>query len=184
MPTAVGAFTICPSPPRTATCPLPLASFIAPVHDAFGLSIAEIGWQEERASSADFETRIVLSRADDPRQRLTFLSGETGPATPAILDPAAFSIPGFKAGQPMPTGIAGTDGRYIDLEPAGAKTASSVTIETQTIPVKPDRRYRFTVARIPMGDEAATVIMVTEAPVSAFPRFVAIADRVLQSVKF
>lgn len=181
---SAGAFTVCPTPAEGPACVLPPNPYTAAVHDQFSFSIADVGWQEERAVAGEFETRIVVSRVDDPRQRVTFLSGQTGPATAAILDPAAFDIPGFKAGQPTDVTISGTAARYIDIEPAGAQAASSVTIENQTIPIEPDRRYRFTVARIPMNEEAATVIMVTEAPLDTFATFVTMADRVLQTVGF
>jgi hypothetical protein len=154
------------------------------VHDPFTFSIAEAGWQEERAAAGEFETRVVLSRVDDPQQRLTFLSGSTGPAGPVNLDPAAFDIPGLKAGQPTDITISGIPGKYIDLEPDGAGAASSVSIDTQTIPVDPGRAYRFTIVRIPMDQEAATVMMVTEAPADAFATFVALADEVIRSVEF
>jgi hypothetical protein len=187
LPTAepgTGAFTVCPKAVDGPVCPLPPAKYTAAVHDQFTFSIPEAGWQEERAVAGEFETRVVLSRVDDADQRLTFLSGQTGPTSPAAVDPAAFAIPGFKAGQPTPIKIAGTAAEYIDLEPAGAQGASAVTIETQTIRIEPDRRYRFTVARIPMMEEAATVIMVTEAPVASFSTFLPAADAVLETVGF
>jgi hypothetical protein len=40
------------------------------------------------------------------------------------------------------------------------------------------------VAKIGMGEEAATVIMVTEAPAGAFDSFSQKADQVLESVTF
>jgi hypothetical protein len=154
------------------------------VHDPFSFSITEAGWQEERAAAGEFETRVVLSRVDDPQQRLTFLSGSTGPAGPVDLDPAAFAIPGFKSGQPTDITISGAPGKYIDVEPDGTGEASSVAIDTQTIPVDPGRGYRFTIVKIPMDQEAATVLMVTEAPSDAFATFVALADQVIRSVEF
>ena len=150
------------------------------VHDPFSFSIAEAGWQEERATAGEFETRVVLSRVADPQQRLTFLSGSTGPAGPVNLDPAAFDIPGFKVGQPSDVTISEMPGKYIDIEPDGSGVAASVAIDTQTIPVDPGRAYRFTIVRIPMDQEAATVIMVTEAPTDAFATFVELADQVIQ----
>jgi hypothetical protein len=96
---------------------------------------------------------------------------------------AAFVVAGFNAGQPTDVTISGTPAQYIELEPAGAQEASSVTIDGQTIALEPDRRYRFTLAKIPMDQEAATVIIVTEAPVEMFPTFVTVADRLFQTVK-
>jgi len=179
-----GVFTICPTAVPEPLCPLPPGKYTAKVHDPFSFSIPVTGWQEERAVAGEFDTRIVLSRVAEPLQRVSFLSGLTGPASPAAIDPAAFSIPGFKAGQPTDVTIAGTAAKSIDLEPAGAEAASSVTIENQTIRIEPDRRYRFTVARIPMMEEAATVIMVTEAPINTFATFVTMADGVLRTVAF
>jgi hypothetical protein len=175
---------VCPKAVKGPVCPLPPAKYTAAVHDQFSFSIPAAGWQEERAVAGEFETRVVLSRVDDADQRVTFLSGQTGPASPVAIDSAAFAIPGFTAGQPTPIKIAGTAAQYIDLEPAGAQEASAVTIETQTIRIEPDRRYRFTVSRIPMMEEAATVIMVTEAPVPAFSTFLPVADAVLGTVGF
>lgn len=178
-----GAFTICPTSPPGQTCPLSPGSFTAPVHDAFSFSIVEGGWQEEQAAPREFETKIVLSRVDDPRQRLTFLSGETGPAARPLIDPAAFDIAGFTVGPPTDVRMSGASGKSVDIEPAGAQ-ASAVTIEGQTIRLEPDRRYRITLARIPMMEESATVIMITEAPLDSFTTFVTMADRVLQTVGF
>jgi hypothetical protein len=115
---------------------------------------------------------------------VTFLSGETGPTSPATIDPAAFAIQGFKAGQPTDIKIAGTAAQFIDLEPAGAQTASAVRIENQTIRIEPDRRYRFTVAKIPMMEEAATFIVVTEAPLDRFDAFLTTADQLLGTLGF
>jgi len=154
------------------------------VHDPFTFSIPDAGWQEERAVAGEFETRVTLSRVDDSAQRVTFLSGETGPTSPAAIEPAAFAIQGFKAGQPTDVKIAGTAAQFIDLEPAGAQAASSVGIENQTIRIEPDRRYRFTVAKIPMMEEAATFIVVTEAPVDRFDTFLTTADQLLGTIGF
>ena len=184
-PAASGAtFHVCTPAPKTATCLLKPDSYTTASHDSFRFSIAEDGWQEERTVAGEFETRVVISRVKDPRQRLSFLSGPTGLTAPVAIDPTHFNIPGFKAGQPTDITISGTAAQYIDLEPAGAKAASSVSIEGQTITVEPDRRYRFTVAKIPMDQEAATVIMVTEAPADTFATFVTMADKVLQTVRF
>jgi hypothetical protein len=179
-----GKFTVCPTAATGPLCPLPPGAYTAAVHDVFSFSVPEAGWQEERAVAGEFDTRVVLSRVDAPDQRVSFLSGPTGLASPVAIDPAAFTIPGFKAGQPTDVKIASTSAEFIDLEPAGAQAASSVTIENQSIRIEPDRKYRFTVAKIPMDQEAATVIMVTEAPVDAFATFVVLADRILQTVKF
>jgi len=184
-PAASGAtFHACSPAPKTATCLLKPDSYTTASHDSFEFSIAEDGWQEERTVAGEFETRVVISRVKDPRQRLSFLSGPTGLTAPVAIDPTHFNIPGFKAGQPTDITISGTAAQYIDLEPAGAKAASSVSIEGQTITVEPDRRYRFTVAKIPMDQEAATVIMVTEAPADMFGTFVTMADKVVLAVKF
>jgi hypothetical protein len=184
-PTAsAGAFTVCPSAAEGPTCPLPPGDYTAPVHDAFSFKIDEAGWQEERQVAGEFETRIVLSRTDEPGQRLTFLSGLTGAASPAIVNAAAFAVAGFKAGQPTDVTISGTPAQYIDLEPVGAQAAATVTIDDQTVTLEPDRRYRFTLAKIPMDQEAATVIIVTEAPTDTFATFVQTADKVVQSVRF
>ena len=184
-PAASGAtFHVCTPSPKTATCLLKPDSYTTASHDSFRFSIAEDGWQEERTVAGEFETRVVISRVKDPRQRLSFLSGPTGLTAPVAIDPTHFNTPGFKAGQPTDITISGTAAQYIDLEPAGAKAASSVSIEGQTITVEPDRRYRFTVAKIPMDEEAATVIMVTEAPADMFGAFVTMADKVVLAVKF
>lgn len=180
---SAGAFTICPTSPQGQTCPLSPGLFTAAVHDAFSFSIAEDGWQEEQAAAREFETRIVLSRVDDPRQRVTFLSGQTGPAARPLIDPAAFDIAGFTVGPPTDASISGVSGQSVNIEPAGTQ-ASSVTIEGQTVQLEPDRRYRITLARIPMIEESATVIMVTEAPLDLFATFVTMSDRVLQTVEF
>ena len=179
-----GVFTICPTDASGSTCPLQAGSYEAEVHDRFGLSIPDAGWQEERASADEFETRIVLSRVDDASQRLTFLSGTTGPMTPAAIDPGSFAIPGYKASGPVAITIGGTDAVSLVLRPDGATSGAAVTIEGRSIPIEPDRRYRFTVARIPMGEEAATLIMVTEAPAAAFDAFAPLAEGVLESIRF
>lgn len=179
-----GAFTVCATAVQTSACPLQPSSYTAAVHDQFSFSISEAGWQEERAVAGEFDTRVVLSRVDEPRQRLSFLSGPTGPTSPVVVDPAALIAPGFKVGQPTAVLIGGTQAVSIDIEPAGARDASSVTIETQKIRLEPDHKYRVTVSRIPMDQEAATLIMVTESPVDTFATFVTTAERVLQTVRF
>ena len=181
---AAGQFTVCPTPVDAPQCPLEPGPYTVAVHDPFSFSITDAGWQEERATAAEFESRVVLSRVDAPLQRLTFLSGDTGPAAPASLDPATFDLPGFTAGEVTDITISGTPAKYIDLELSSGQPASALTIESQTIRIEPDQHYRFTVAKIPMMEEAATVIMVTEAPVDAFPSFVTMADQVLETVRF
>jgi hypothetical protein len=183
-PPGSGKFTVCPAAGSEPTCPLTPGKYTVAVHDQFTFSIPDAGWQEERAVADEFETRVALSRVDDSAQRVTFLSGETGPTSPATIDPAAFAIQGFKAGQPTDIKIAGTAAQFIDLEPAGAQTASSVRIENQTIRIEPDRRYRFTVAKIPMMEEAATFIVVTEAPLDRFDAFLTTADQLLGTLGF
>jgi hypothetical protein len=178
------AFHVCPATTETPTCPLAVGAYSTATHDLVGFSIAEEGWQEEPTAAGEFETRVVVSRVEDPSQRLTFLSGPTGPATPVALDPSDFDADGFKAGQPVAVAIAGTAAQAIDVAPDGAQAPASVTIEGQYVPLEPDRRYRFTVAKIGMGEEAATVIMVTEAPAGAFDSFSQKADQVLESVTF
>lgn len=181
---SAGVFTVCPTAAEGPTCPLPPGDYTAAVHDAFSFKIEDAGWQEERQVSGEFETRVVLSRTDDPTQRLTFLSGRTGATSPALVDAAAFAVAGFTAGQPTDLTISGTPAQSIELEPAGAAAAANLTLDDQTITLEPDRRYRFTLAKIPMMDEAATVFIVTEAPPEQFTSFVQMADKVLQSVKF
>ena len=149
-----------------------------------GFSIAEEGWQEQPTVAGEFETRVVLSRAEDPSQRLTVLSGPTGPVTPVAIDPSAFDVAGFTAGQPADVTIAGTAAQSIDVEPAGAQAPASVIVEGQSIQLQPDRRYRITVAKIGMGGEAASVVFVIELPVATFESFAEKADQVLQSVTF
>lgn len=181
-PPGTGKFTICPAAGSEPTCPLAPGKYTAEVHDAFTFSIPDAGWQEER--TGELETSVALSRIDDSAQRVTFVSGETGPTSPATIDAAAFAIQGFKAGQPTDVKIAGTAAQFIYLEPAGAPAASSVRIENQTIRIEPDRRYRFTVAKIPMMEEAATFIVVTEAPLDRFDAFLTTADQLLGTLGF
>jgi hypothetical protein len=183
-PASAGAFTICATAVQGSVCPLELGTYTAAVHDRFTLAIADPGWQEERAESGEFATRIVLSRVDDRRQRLTFISGVTGPLSPVVIDPAVLSLPGFKVGQPTAVTIGGTQALSVDVEPAGAQAAAVVAIESKTLRLEPDRRYRVTVAKIPMDQEAAALFMVADAPVDRFATFVTMSDRVLQSVKF
>jgi hypothetical protein len=179
-----GKFTVCPQAVDGPICPLPPGKYTAAVHDSFAFSIPEVGWQEERAVAGEFDTRVVLSRVDDPTNRVTFLSGLTGPASPVTIDAATFAVPGFTIGSPQDVQIAGTAAKSIELAPAGASAATSITIENQSIRLEPDRRYRFTLAKIGMMEEAATVIIVTEAPADEFSAFVPAADAVLQTVSF
>jgi hypothetical protein len=148
------------------------------------LAIADAGWQEERAESGEFATRIVLSRVDDRRQRLTFISGVTGPTSPVVIDPAVLSLPGFKVGQPTAVTVGGTQALSVDFEPGGAQAVGVVAIEGKVLRLEPNRHYRVTVAKIPMDQEAAALFMVAEAPVDLFGSFAILADRVVQSVNF
>ena len=179
-----GKFTICPSAVPGPTCPLKPGPYTAAVHDQFSLAIQDLGWQEERAESGEFSTRIVLSRVEDRRQRLTFISGETGPNTPVVIDVPAANPSGFKIGQPNAVTIGGTQALSIDVDPAGGSKPWIAFIENKTLRLEPNRDYRVTVAKIPMDQEAAALFMVAEAPVDLFATFVTVSDRVLQSVKF
>jgi hypothetical protein len=181
---SVGAFSVCPTAAEGPLCPLPPGDYTVAVHDQFSFSISEAGWQEERQLAGEFATHVVLSRIDDPSQRMTFLSGQTGVASPAVVSAAAFAVAGFKAGQPTDVTVSETPAQYIDLEPSGATAPATVTVDSQSVTIAPDRRYRFTVAKIPMDQEAATVIVVAEAPVDKFSTFVTMSDKVVQSIKF
>jgi hypothetical protein len=179
-----GSFTVCPTPVDGPVCPLPPGDYVAAVHDQFGFSISESGWQEERQQSAEFATLIVLSRVDDPDLRLTFLSGPTGPTSPVDLGATTIAPPGFTAGQPVDLTISGTEAQYLDLVSAGAQAPAPLNIGDVSLSVEPDRSYRLTLAKIPMEQESATVVMVTEAPADNFATFVTMADAVVRSVKF
>jgi hypothetical protein len=183
-PSGQATFRLCPSPSQEATCPLPPGDYVAQVHDSFSVTIADPGWQEEPAVAGEFETRVILSRIDDPSQKVTFLSGPTGPAGPVVLDPTAFQVTGFTAGIPADVKVSGTAARSIELQPSDAAAGASVTIEDQTVTLDPAKRYRITLAKIPMGEEAASFFIVTEAPVASYPPFLPLADRVLAGVKF
>jgi hypothetical protein len=179
-----GSFTVCPTPADGPVCPLPPGDYVAAVHDRFGFSISEGGWQEERQQVAEFATRIVLSRVDDPDQRLTFLSGPTGPTSPVDLGASAIAPTGFTAGQPVDLTISGTEAQYVDVVSAGAQAPATLTIDDVSLSLEPDRSYRVTLAKIPMDQESAIVLMVTEAPADKFATFVSMADAVVKSVKF
>jgi hypothetical protein len=179
-----GRFSVCTTAGSKPACALAPATYTAAVHDPFHFSIAEAGWQEEAAVAGEDETRVILSRVDDAALRVSFLSGDTTLASPAKVDPAAFAIRGFKAGKPTDVTFAGTAAQSIDLEPDGATKASAIHIESQTIRIEPDRRYRFTIAKIPMDQEAATFIVVTEAPPDRFETFLGTAGQLLETVGF
>jgi hypothetical protein len=165
-------------------CPLAPGDYTAAVHDQFGFSIDEDGWQEERQQNAESTTRIVLSRIDDPALRLSFYSGSTGPTSPVDLGAATVAPPGFTAGQPVDLTISGTQAQSLDLVSAGAGAPVNLTIEDASVSVEPDKSYRLTLAKIPMDQEAAAIVMVTEAPADKFAAFVTQADAIVKSVKF
>lgn len=181
---AAGAFTVCPTQVDGAACPLPPGDYTAAVHDRFSFSISEDGWQEERQQTAEFATRIVLSRVDDPGLRLTFLSGSTGPTSPVDLGASAIAPAGFTAGQPVDVTISGTQAQYLDFVAAGALAPATLTVDDVSLSVEPGRSYRLTLAKIPMDQEAAAVLMVTQAPTDTFATFLTMADSVVKSVKF
>jgi hypothetical protein len=181
---SAGSFTVCPTAVDGPVCPLPPGDYVAAVHDQFSFSISEDGWQEERQPSAEFATRIALSRVDDPDLRLTFLSGSTGPTSPVDLGASAVAPPGFTASQPVDVTISGTAAQYLDLVSAGAQAPATLDIDDASLSIEPDRSYRLTLAKIPMDQEAATVLMVTEAPAEEFATFVPMADAVIKSVEF
>lgn len=181
---AAGAFTVCPTQVDGPVCPIPPGDYTAAVHDRFSFSISEDGWQEERQQSAEFATRIVLSRVDDPDLRLTFLSGPTGPTSPVDWGASAIAPAGFTAGQPVDVTISGTRAQYVDFVAAGAKAPATLTVDDVSLSVEPGRSYRLTLAKIPMDQESAIVLMVTEAPTDTFASFLTMADSVVKSVKF
>ncbi len=125
----------------------------------------------------------MLSRADAPEQRLTFLSGQTGPADRPLLNTETFVIAGFKVAPPTDVQLSGTSGQSVEIEPTGAEVGV-VNIEGRAIKLEPDRRYRITLTRIPMGGESATVIAVAESPPDRYESFTEMVDKVLLSLDF
>lgn len=181
---AAGAFTVCPTPIDGPVCPLPPGDYTAEVHDRFSFSISEDGWLEERQQTAEFATRIVLTRVDDPDLRLTFLSGPTGPTSPVDLGASPIAPAGFTVGPPVDVTISGTEAQYIDLVSDLGQTPAPLNIDGVSLSLTPDRSYRLTLAKIPMDQESATLVIVTEAPRPKFASFVTLADAVVKSIKF
>jgi hypothetical protein len=175
---------VCPTAVDGPVCPLPPGDYVAAVHDRFGFSIAEGGWQEERQPSGEFENRIVLSRVEDPGLRLTFHPGPTGPTSPVDLGATPIAPAGFTVGEPVDLTISGTEAQYRDLVSAGAQAPAALTVGDVSLSIEPERSYRVTLAKIPMDQESATLVMVTEAPADKFAAFVTMADTVVRSVKF
>jgi hypothetical protein len=165
-------------------CPLPPGDYTASVHDSFSFTIDEAGWQEERQQSAEFATRIRLSRVDDPDLRLTFMSGATGPTAPVDLGAIKLAPAGFTVGQPVDVTISGTQAQSVDVLSDNAQAPANLTIDDANLSLEPDRSYRITVAKIPMGQEAATVVTVAEASDQKFAAFMPMADSVVKSVRF
>lgn len=183
--TRLPGFTVCPKQVDGPACPLPRGEYTAEVHDGFSFSISEDGWWEERQPSAEFGTTMVLEWYYDVSQRLTFLSGPTRPTSPVDLGASFVAPAGFTASQPVDTMISGTEAQYLDLVPAGGETPASLNIDGAIFPIMfSDKSYRLTLAKIPMGQEAATLVIVTEAIHDKFANFVQTADAVIRSVKF
>jgi hypothetical protein len=181
--TSSSALTVCPTPIDGATCPLPPGEYTARVHDPFTLLIDDDGWQEEPAAAGEFETRVVLSRADAPEQRLTFLSGQTGPAERPLPDMGSIQIPGFAIERPIDVEVSGASGQSVEIEPTGTE-GGVLDIEGQAIELKPDRRYQLTITRVPMGEESATLIAVAESPLDEYEAFVEMAAKLVLSLDF
>ncbi len=179
-----GSFTVCPTDIGGPVCPLPPGDYTAEVHDRFSFSLSDDGWREERQQSTEFATRIVLEWAVDVDLRLTFISGPTGPTSPVDLGASPIAPAGFTAGQPVDVTISGTEAQYLDLVSAGGQTPASLDIDGVSLSLAPDQSYRLTLVKIPMGQESATLVIVTEAPAHKFANLVKVADPVVRSVKF
>jgi hypothetical protein len=178
------AFTICKTPAATASCPLPPGDYSAAIHDAFTLSIADSGWQEERSAVAiDDEPTVVLTRTDDPTQRLSI---DTGP-TSVVLDPTAVegmigAAAAFQSSAPVPATVGGANGYQVDLAPT--KTERIAIGDIGTFDFEAGHRYRLMVLQLPMGQESAQKVIVIDSPAASFDAFAPLASKVLETVQF
>jgi hypothetical protein len=178
------AFTICKTPAATASCPLPPGDYSAAIHDAFTLTIADSGWQEERSAAAvDDEPTVVLARTDDPTQRLSI---DTGP-TSVVLDPTAVAgligaAAAFQSSAPVQATVGGANGYQADLAPTKPER---ITIgDIGTFDFEAGHRYRLMVLQLPMGQESGQKVIIIDSPDASFDAFAPLASKVLETVQF
>lgn len=163
------------------TCPLALGTYNAPVHDPFTITIEDGGWQQEPADGSD---EVLLSRTDNPTERLIFYPGPTG----ALADVEGLArlfetTPEVELGQPSTVTIGGAPAVEGDATPTGSQP-TSLLLAGNTIEVQPDRAYRFTVAQASMLEEGALHLIVTEAPSEDLAQFLPLADKILETLSF
>jgi hypothetical protein len=178
-------FTICKTPGgATASCPLPPGEYDAAIHDAFKLTIADSGWQEERSPIAvDDEPTVVLARTDDPTQRLSI---DTGP-TRELLDPTQIdklvdAAAAFRSSPLVPVTVGSAIGSQVDL---AASKAERITIgDIGTYDFEAGHRYRLMVLQLPMGQESGQKVIIIDSPAATFDAFVPLATKVLDTVQF
>lgn len=178
------AFTLCPSPGTGPTCPLTPSDYTAAIHDAFTLTIADAGWQEERGPvGTNDEPTVILSRVDDPAQRVVI---DTGP-TREVLDPTDISsmlagLASAQASAPVPATVGGANGLQVDLAPTAVLEAPIGEVGTYAF--QPGHRYRVMALQLGMGQESGQKVIIVDAPTGSFDAFLPSATKVLSSLQF
>lgn len=178
-PTAVGSVGRFSLITCTATCPLEPGIYQAPFHDSFAIAIEDSGWQQEPAQQEDV---VVLSRTDDAQQRLTFYPGQTSALADAAGLANRIKSPALQLGEVETISIGGAPAVQVD---ATATAAAEVTVILgPALELQPGLSYRITVAQEPMNEEGALHVFVAEAPTDRAEQFLALADRILQTLTF
>ena len=163
------------------TCPLAPGTYGADFHDPITITIEDEGWQLEPADGSDV---VLVTRTEDPSQRVTFYPGPTG----ALADVEGLArlfqtTPEIDLSEPRTISIGGAPAVEVDATPTGSQ-AASLSLAGNAIEVQPDRAYRFTLAQAPMLEEGALHLIVTEAPTSDLVQFLPLADRILATLRF
>ena len=177
-PRAVGSLEQFSLTTCTATCPLGPGMYQAQFHDPFAIAIEDSGWQQEPGHGADV---VVLSRTDDPQQRLTFYPAQTIALADAADLASRIKSPALPLGDVRTTSIGGAPAVQVDVTPTAV--AKVAVMGGPALQLQPGLSDRITVAQEPMSEEGALHVIVAEAPIDR-AEFLALADRILQTLTF
>jgi hypothetical protein len=159
--------------------------YVAEIHDRFSLEIKDTGWQEGNTLPEDLqdvEPMLLLTRVEDPNQRLIIDTGPTrASAGEGQLMPDLTAI---QMSAPTAVTIGGASGLQADLAPSKSMELSLPVVPNTGYQLEPGNNYRLIVTQLPMGDESGIKVMLISAPTSSWTTFLPIADRVVQSLRF
>jgi hypothetical protein len=166
-------------------CPMSPGLYVAEIHDRFSLEIKDTGWQEANTlpeTVQDVEPMLLLTRIDDPNQRLMI---DTGPTPPNVDERDLIpNLTGIQVSSPTAVNVGGTTGLQVDLAPSVSMELSVPVIPDTGYQLEPGNTYRLIVTQLPMGEESGIKLILISAPTASWNTFLPIADQVVQSLRF